>query len=183
MVESAYTTDLKSVARQGLRVQVPPLAPFLDSFESGLGHQTQQSNRMTQVITRTRDEVYHLWLAALRSGEYRQSQGRLQDPYNYVDNHGREVSSGYQWASNFVGGFCCLGVLCDLAVKDGGAAWDTKKGPSMIEGEPPKHFLKFMGLDEEMVCELIHMNDVQGGNFAEIADVIETVIMPALDIK
>lgn len=38
------------------------------------------------------------WAAALRSGEYRQGQGTLRSP----DDE-----------------FCCLGVLCDLAVKAG----------------------------------------------------------------
>jgi hypothetical protein len=28
-----YTTDLKSVARKGLRVQVPPLAPTINDIE------------------------------------------------------------------------------------------------------------------------------------------------------
>jgi hypothetical protein len=37
------------------------------------------------------------WLAALRSGEYEQGK-------NYLENAGK---------------FCCLGVLCDLAVKEG----------------------------------------------------------------
>lgn len=38
------------------------------------------------------------WVAALRSGEYKQANGVLRD----------------EW-----GGFCCLGVLCDLADKEG----------------------------------------------------------------
>lgn len=42
--------------------------------------------------------VKALWVDALRSGDYDQGQGLL-----------REVDGGY----------CCLGVLCDLAVKNG----------------------------------------------------------------
>jgi hypothetical protein len=39
------------------------------------------------------------WVAALRSGEYKQGKAYLNGP----------------------GGFCCLGVLCDLMVKEGDA--------------------------------------------------------------
>jgi hypothetical protein len=42
-------------------------------------------------------EVKKIWLEALRSGEYKQTQLRL--------NNGQ-------------GGFCCLGVLCDLYQKE-----------------------------------------------------------------
>lgn len=42
-------------------------------------------------------EIKQLWVAALRSGEYQQGYGYL----------------------NRNGDFCCLGVLCDLAVKAG----------------------------------------------------------------
>lgn len=41
------------------------------------------------------------WLAALRSGEYKQARGSLEEV----------VEDGSC--------FCCLGVLCDLAVKEG----------------------------------------------------------------
>lgn len=43
------------------------------------------------------------WVAALRSGEYEQGKGVLRE----IDNDGT------------LGGYCCLGVLCDLAVKAG----------------------------------------------------------------
>lgn len=42
------------------------------------------------------------WLAALRSGEYKQIRGTLAKGSVYNVN-----------------GFCCLGVLCDIAVKEG----------------------------------------------------------------
>lgn len=137
---------------------------------------------MAQVIRRTRDEVYHLWLDALRSGKYKQARGCLFDEDSYVDDSGVEIYNDYEDES-FAGGFCCLGVLCDLAVKDGGAAWDSKNGPISSYGEPPAYFLEFMGLDGDMVAELISMNDDQGMTFEEIADEIESLIMPALDIK
>lgn len=41
-------------------------------------------------------EIKSKWVAALRSGEYRQTRGALRDRH----------------------GYCCLGVLCDLHSKD-----------------------------------------------------------------
>lgn len=43
------------------------------------------------------NNIKERWLSALRSGEYKQTKNILKDDE----------------------GFCCLGVLCDLAVKDG----------------------------------------------------------------
>lgn len=50
-------------------------------------------------------EIKAKWLEALRSGEYQQGRERLKSP----DSNPR---------------YCCLGVLCDLAVKEGVARWD-----------------------------------------------------------
>lgn len=47
-------------------------------------------------------EVKELWLKALRSGEYKQGTGQLVEV----------LDSG-------VRRYCCLGVLCDVAVKNG----------------------------------------------------------------
>lgn len=52
-----------------------------------------------------REEIKAEWVAALRSGEYKQGQGVLRSRNDE---------------------FCCLGVLCDLAVKDG-LAVDVRK--------------------------------------------------------
>lgn len=48
-------------------------------------------------------EVKTLWLQALKSGNYKQTVGALNN------------SSGY----------CCLGVLCDVAVKQNLAEWES----------------------------------------------------------
>lgn len=48
-----------------------------------------------------REDVKNLWVEALRSGEYRQGVGRLAKKVDGRKEH------------------CCLGVLCDLAVKAG----------------------------------------------------------------
>jgi hypothetical protein len=60
---------------------------------------------------RLKPEIKELWCAALESGEYPQSKGSLCS----------------------VEGFCCLGVLGDLAVKAGVAKWKTVK-----ENEPKR---------------------------------------------
>lgn len=46
-------------------------------------------------------QVKAKWIDALRSGEYSQTDGALQDEH----------------------GFCCLGVLCDLYSKSHGMSW------------------------------------------------------------
>ena len=53
------------------------------------------------IVYRTPKEVLELWVKALESGEYKQGHQLLNK-----DNE-----------------FCCLGVLCDLAAKDGGQQW------------------------------------------------------------
>lgn len=133
---------------------------------------------MKKIITRTRDEVYHLWVAALRSGRYQQSRFCLRD----IKYRVQPVTRHYV-ADGQGGGFCCLGVLCDLAVRDGGSDWNTGEGPSFVETEPPPYITEFMGLDQDMVDKLVSMNDDRGANFKEIADVIEQDIMPALGVK
>ena len=55
--------------------------------------------------TRMKPEIKDLWVKALRSGDYKQTQGILQRT-----ERGRDGEAV---------GFCCLGVLCDLAVKAG----------------------------------------------------------------
>jgi hypothetical protein len=56
------------------------------------------------VTEKMNPEIKELWLQALTSGEYTQGTGYLQKD----------------------GSFCCLGVLCDLAVK-AGVAWSEEK--------------------------------------------------------
>lgn len=60
-----------------------------------------------------KQEIIDRWIAKLRSGEYTQTNGFLQ---NTVDRLDRPV------------GYCCLGVLCEIAVEDGilsKETWDT----------------------------------------------------------
>lgn len=60
--------------------------------------------RTTELVARNREidesmnqEIKQRWVEALRSNQYQQTKGFLHDDI----------------------GFCCLGVLCDLAVQDG----------------------------------------------------------------
>lgn len=55
-------------------------------------------------------DVKRQWLEALRSGEYTQGQGYLSSSRN-VSFTSRKKPQGQT--------YCCLGVLCDLAVKAG----------------------------------------------------------------
>lgn len=114
-------------------------------------------------------EIRSQWTTALRSGEYDQATGYL---------HVKD------------GGFCCLGVLSDLAVKAG-----VIPEPVLIEDEGvykydsetysvlPKAVAKWAGIagedndlpmaqkdDEEF--DLAFMND-HGSDFSEIADLID----------
>jgi hypothetical protein len=103
------------------------------------------------------------WVAALRSGEYKQGRRVL----HHGDN------------------FCCLGVGCDLAIKAG-----VKLEVSTIPGEPtryggdrnytPKEVMEWLGLASKDgvyrigvgSSSLASMND-DGKSFSQIADVIE----------
>lgn len=73
------------------------------------------------------------WISALRSGEYQQGTGALRTD----------------------GGFCCLGVLCDIAAKDGFGRWagDEDDGAFIVNdtresGTLPKEVRQWAGLPE-----------------------------------
>jgi hypothetical protein len=102
------------------------------------------------------------WVAALRSGEYRQGK-------NYLNNAGK---------------FCCLGIACELASQEGVT---TKKVAFRDNHEVlpydgnvlslPTSVKKWLGLRLELGQygngSLAHLNDTDK-TFAEIADVIES---------
>jgi hypothetical protein len=111
-------------------------------------------------------QIKQQWIAALTSGEYQQTQGKLKN-----DNS-----------------FCCLGVLCDLYSKKTGIPWQQK------DGEPidsyrfynetellPLTISNWAGLGdidnpiveygEEQMC-ISDLNDT-GKSFKEIAVIIE----------
>jgi hypothetical protein len=86
-------------------------------------------------MSTTNTQVIKDWVTALESGEYEQTQGVLR----YTRRDG-----GYE--------FCCLGVLCDLAVKAGVIGEPTELGRYGDEGygsvgELPAEVRDWAGLD------------------------------------
>lgn len=110
-------------------------------------------------------ELKDKWVAALRSGEYKQTKGKFHD------------------TTRETGGYCCLGVLCEVAKPEewdgrrlsykndfGDTCYDTEcLTPSLIER------WKFDGKE----YDLMYMNDGIGPyrdnpkSFSVIADYIE----------
>jgi len=130
---------------------------------------------MTKIVTRTRKQAFLNWIDALESGKYRQTQGQLRDSHYDRGGHVRHS-------------FCCLGVLCDLARKDGGPKWDSHTTEwydelenqvfSPVDGELPLDMRQFMGMSAAHETRLISMNDDGKASFKEIAKYIRTVVMP-----
>lgn len=115
-----------------------------------------------QVKYRTPEEVMELWIEALRSGEYKQTKEKLKSKS---------------------GGFCCLGVLCDLAAKDGGPQWEKDrygvwKYKGEYIGDPPDYITDYIGITYNERSRLILMNDDENKSFKKIADYIERELLP-----
>jgi hypothetical protein len=131
-----------------------------------------------------------LWVDALRSGDYPQAHRTLYrhtSPAGGYDAEDEDLSSV---------GYCCLGVLCDLAVKNGvdvkvrSAVTDTYY--DNMGAFPPGKVVEWAGLaDENPLVTVIRerpgedttyetesrlsdLNDEEKASFAEIADLIES---------
>ena len=113
-------------------------------------------------------ELRNDWVAALRSGKYKQGTGQLK---RYLPQANENI-------------FCCLGVLCDVA----GAEWvpagsvrATSRGPQFDHESadeipismPPVSFLDNIGLSWHDAGELAHANDSEEYTFEQIAAMIE----------
>lgn len=114
-----------------------------------------------------KEDIAQRWVDALRSGKYSQAKGSLQK----------------------IGGFCCLGVLCEIAVEDGIIpAPVVDKGEVAYGGDdelkdtdlPPQSVEDWSGLDVRKTYvvngldeTLYGLNDDRGFTFNQIADVIE----------
>lgn len=118
-------------------------------------------------------EIKEKWVAALRSGEYEQANGTL---HKIEQKDGKEVHS-----------YCCLGVLCELAVADGvvepkrhlgrdvggygpnAEVWflpiPVREWAGMDSGDPEVEYGEYVNLSS--------LNDVNKLSFTEIADVID----------
>lgn len=111
-------------------------------------------------------EVKQKWVAALRSGEYTQGQGSLK---------------------NAKSEYCCLGVLCDVAKKEGQEVVEkylTFEGVYAFDGKwlfPPHSVRDWAQLSTEAPYVLVgagmerldHLNDSGDFSFNQIADLIE----------
>jgi hypothetical protein len=122
----------------------------------------------TEITPELRKRLRAEWIAALRSGEYRQTtDGNLRDSY----------------------GWCCLGVACDVAVRHGITSEPKMAdGECLFEGDAtaslPPSVLEAFGIHSDLgdfrdttlelggEVSLSSAND-QGVSFAEIADFIE----------
>jgi hypothetical protein len=109
-------------------------------------------------------EIKQAWVAALRSGDYVQGRTALR----YSDS------------------YCCLGVLCDLAVKADVADWRATGQPNSFScgqqsGTLPFSVQDWAGLvspDPVLIYKgtrrsLSGLNDTERLNFSQIADLIE----------
>lgn len=115
-------------------------------------------------------EIKKMWVEALRSGEFRQGWSVLRDP---------------------AGGFCCLGVLCELHRQQTGAGIWVDSTRAYLTGENESvakltdEVALWAGLDSNNPQihldgsdhHLITLNDgsheVRPRTFTEIADIIE----------
>jgi len=102
------------------------------------------------------------WVAALRSGEYKQGQRQLHN------------ADGDK--------FCCLGVLCDLAAKEGIVKRTLSAHGGFYlydnyDGFLPPSVRNWAQIDpssDQVPC-LVYLND-RGDSFDTIANVIEKVL-------
>ena len=97
------------------------------------------------------------WLAALRSGQYKQTTGVLRAK---EDDHNPR--------------YCCLGVLCDVLSSDAWASDERYGGDSELFGwrQLRSNQISVPGLTIQEANRLVKLND-EGKSFAEIADYIE----------
>jgi len=122
-----------------------------------------------------KEQIKDLWVAALRSGKYQQGKAYL--------------NRGFK--------FCCMGVLCELAIENGVAIerqlsktgfperYDyigTYEGrPEVVWSLPPTAVTRWAGLNSMTGAfnigpnerSLVTMNDEASKSFLEIADIIE----------
>lgn len=123
-------------------------------------------------------EVADLWIAALESGEYKQTQGALQLKYEYTNSGGKVRPQGH----------CCLGVLCEIAIKQGLSipvdrmSHEVMVGYDGERGVLPKSVMTWAGMQSdtgdikrheksEDTIILTDQND-SGKTFKEIAQII-----------
>jgi hypothetical protein len=109
-------------------------------------------------------EFVKKWVAALRSGKYKQVKERL---------------------TNGKGGYCCLGVACKLKSLPRfryGLSYFYSSVAHNNDLLLPREIRQDIGLDEYFQTELSSMND-EGSSFKEIADYIERELLDEKEEK
>lgn len=119
----------------------------------------------------TQREFLVKWIAALRSGNYKQGTGRL---YEIVCKT-----------------YCCLGVACDIAIKEGVNVRRNFKNGRIYGGLLDNWVYQFVPnvaprfgeytikvIHNGRETSLSHLNDNDGLSFSEIADLIEQQLLP-----
>lgn len=121
-------------------------------------------------MTTKQKAVIKKWVTALRSGKYKQGRGTLA----------QQIGSNTH--------YCCLGVLCDLAVKSKIITKHKKKRFFVFGGKTstlPQTVSKWAGLQDNSgsyysndatysITSLIDLNDTDRWKFKKIADLIES---------
>lgn len=117
------------------------------------------------------DLAKEAWLKALRSGEFTQGKNRLA-------------------ASNLKNGaveYCCLGVLCEVAVRNGANVTKASKDGHEVSYDNrsqwlPNSIANWAGLedgdpivstDDGRLTPLSYLNDIEEMSFEEIARLVE----------
>lgn len=98
------------------------------------------------------NDIKNKWVAALRSGKYRQGRGHLR-------NNNDE--------------YCCLGVLCDVVDTTRWESGYTCYEYEECSGQLPSEMVKYLDISDVNQSSLINMNDIKKSTFEEIADWIE----------
>lgn len=118
-----------------------------------------EETRLKIVVTNRKE-----WIAALRSGEYKQATGCLEAWKLEGDERVKE-------------GNCCLGVACCvLGVErtgSDGTAVHYHVSFDHMAAELDGRYLQLFGLNYQQHAELIKMNDTDGLSFEAIAEWIE----------
>lgn len=108
------------------------------------------------------NDLKQAWLTALRSGKYEQIRRRLKVKKN-----------------DGICGFCCLGVLCEVAelpeieTSHQAAGEEVAYGVSRSYCSLDTELLAEVGLDADLQVELMRLNDDERFTFNQIADYLE----------
>jgi hypothetical protein len=124
--------------------------------------------QMKPNVSKIKDpEVKAKWVTALRSGNYKQGEGRLRS----------QSWIGTGWGQPE---FCCLGVLCDILKPSGWCLNNTEhsfsEGKSRQRNYPNEKVMKELGIYPSAMKKLGSLNDDDRLDFNKIADYIEKTL-------